>query len=228
VLGPFRRLSVPLGFATDVSTAAYGEFVYGRHGPDVRHCAYVTVGTGIGAGLVLDGRVHTGLLHPEAGHMPARRHPRDVERSFLGICPFHTGAENACLEGLASANACAARLGLQVEALADLPDEHEVWEIEAFYLAQLCVNLTLTVSPQVIVLGGGVLKRGDALLTSVRRHFLQQLNGYLVVPRLDESTYITRSRFDAEGSGTSAGCVGTLAYAKCTLEKQPSATKQLA
>lgn len=215
VVGPFRRLGVPLGFNTDVNTAAFGELVFGQHGKqgeEVSNVAYVTVGTGIGAGIVCAGRVVEGLLHPEAGHILVRRHEKD---SFKGMCPYH----GDCLEGLATANAVAARLGVGIEQLASLPDSHEVWELESFYLAQLCANLSLIVSPHVIVLGGGVLKR-TSLFPRIRAHFSKLLNGYLRSPRLESERFIVPSRFDAPSSNTSAGCVGTLAFAQHAWQRE--------
>jgi len=217
VLSPFRCLSVPLGFSTDVNTAAFGEISLGQHGDDVTSAVYVTVGTGIGCGVVVNGQVLTGLLHPEGGHIPVRRHPNDPADKFAGVCPYH----GDCLEGLATANAIAARLGIDITELSALPDSHQVWEIEAHYLAQLCTSLTLLLSPHVIILGGGVLHR-RSLFPLVRAATLKQLNGYIRAERILAHTdkYIVQSRFDKEGSNTSAGAVGTLAYAKHIWEQQ--------
>lgn len=208
---------VPVGFSTDVNTAAYGEMRYGEHGADVTSAVYITVGTGIGAGIVVEGgSLISGILHPEAGHIPIRRHKSDPESVFKGLCPFHGGD---CLEGLGTANAIAARLGISIHDLKSLDDAHPIWEIESYYLAQLCVNLACIVSPHVIILGGGVLKR-QSLFPRIRAHFRSMLNGYLRVEKMISKTeeYIKPSRFDAEGSNTSAGCVGTLAFAQKTWE----------
>lgn len=172
---------------------------------------YITVGTGIGAGVALHGRVLTGLLHPEAGHIAARRHPSDPASEFAGLCPFH----GDCVEGLATANAIAARLRIPVAALAALPDDHPCWSLAAFYLAQLCAAVTLILSPSVIVMGGGVIRR-RTMLPLIRAALVEQLNGYLRVKRITDTPekYLVSSRFDAEGSNTSAGAVGTLAFAR--------------
>ena len=215
MLSHFRHFpGVPVGFSTDVNTAAYGEMRYGLHGADVSSACYVTVGTGIGAGVVVRGEVLTGILHPECGHIMVRRMQGD---QFKGLCPFHAD----CLEGLATANAVAARLGIPIEQLAALPDDHPCWDTEAFYLAQLCANLALIVSPHVIILGGGVLHR-RSLFPRIRAHFVKLLNGYLRVPKMTDTPdrYIVPSRFDAPGSNTSAGAVGTLAYAQCVWEQE--------
>lgn len=211
VVSHFKYLNVPLGFNTDVNTAAYGEVVYGEHGP-VKSAAYVTVGTGIGAGVVAESRMVRGLLHPEAGHIRVIRHPKDT---FKGMCPYHTD----CLEGLASANACAARCGIEIQQLASLPDDHVAWEIESYYLAQLCLSLSLIVSPEVIVLGGGVLSR-VSMFPRIRADFAKLMNNYLRAPKLATDKYIVPSRFEGPSSNTSAGCVGTLAYAKYMFEHE--------
>jgi fructokinase len=223
VLSPFRCLGVPLGFSTDVNTAAFGEITLGQHGADVTSAVYVTIGTGIGCGVVVDGRVLTGLLHPEGGHIPVRRHPLDPASKFKGLCPFHAD----CLEGVATANAIAARLGIPITQLASLPDSHPVWEIQAYYLAQLCATISLMLSPHVIILGGGVMKR-RVLYNLTRTATLKLLNGYLRSERIvaTPERYIVGSRFDAEGSNTSAGAVGTLAFAKYTWEKQQQKQQQ--
>ena len=218
VLSHFSHTGVPTGFNTDVNTAAYGELVYGEHGADVRSVVYVTVGTGIGAGIVADGHMITGILHPEAGHIMVRRH---VDDTFKGVCPFH----GDCLEGLATANAIAARLGIGIKELKALSDEHPVWEMEAYYLAQLCINMAMIVSPHVIVLGGGVLKR-RSLFPRIRKHFVAGVNGYLRVPKMLTDAYIVPSRFEGPESKTSAGCVGTLAYAKYIYEQEEQKRKE--
>lgn len=223
VVSYFKHTGVPVGFNTDVNTAAYGELVYGEHGPDVKSAVYVTVGTGIGAGVVAEGHMVQGILHPEAGHIMVRRHAADSAEKFKGVCPFH----GDCLEGLATANAIAARLGVTIHDLKGLPEDHPVWDIEAYYLAQLCVNMAMIVSPHVIILGGGVLKR-QSLFPRIRAHFVQMVNGYLRVPKMLTDAYIVPSRFDAQGSKTSAGCVGTLAYAEYVYQQQQESAKKQA
>lgn len=163
-----RRLDLPVAMVTDVVGAALAE---GRWGAcrDVRAHAYVTVGTGIGVGLVQGGKPLQGMVHPEAGHIPvARDRDRDP---FVGSCPFH----GDCLEGLASGPAIAARLGFAAEGLWS---EDPVWDLIADYLGQLVVTLELTVAPERIVFGGGVGSLPH-LLPRIRAAAHRRLNGYL-------------------------------------------------
>lgn len=148
LVGPFARtFGVPVGFDTDVNGAAIAESRWGA-GQGQRVCAYLTVGTGIGGGLVIDGKAVRGLGHPEMGHVHPRRHPGD---DLAGICPFH----GDCLEGLASGPAIIARWGAP---LSELPSDHPGHGMIAGYLAQLCVTLQALVEPGRIVIGGGVSK----------------------------------------------------------------------
>jgi len=135
---------------------------------------YVTVGTGIGGGVVVGGHTVHGLLHPEVGHMLLRPHPEDPIPH--GVCPYHDG----CLEGLAAGPAIGARV--QGDAR-ELPDDHPVFKIEAHYLAQMCQNLIVTVSPEKIILGGGVMQR-EGLFPLVRQETLRLLGGYVQSDRL--------------------------------------------
>jgi fructokinase len=207
ILGPLRPLGVPLEFSTDVQAAAMGELKHGRHG-NVRNCCYVTVGTGVGVGVVIDGQPIFGLTHPEGGHVRVKRHEAD---KFKGVCPFH----DDCLEGLTCAAAVARRVGCQPSELASVPADHEVWRSVAYYLAQLCATITLMTCPEVIVLGGGVLKN-RALFPMIREGLVKELNGYLAVPRITEraDTYIVPSVFDQEGHKSNAGSVGALELAR--------------
>jgi fructokinase len=160
-------LDVPMGLDTDVNAAALAEAA--QAGPEMRHLAYVTIGTGIGVGLVSDGRTVHGVGHPEAGHVLVRRHP--AHKDFAGVCPFH----GDCLEGLAAGPAVIAAWGTSAS---DLAADHPFWEIEADYLAQLCANLVLTLSPERIVLGGGVMKQ-ERLFPLIRARTAALLNGYV-------------------------------------------------
>lgn len=158
------RYGIPVAIDTDVNAAALAEA--DAHG--VASLAYVTVGTGIGVGLVLGGATHVGASHPEAGHIPVRRH--QGHGGFAGICPYH----GDCLEGLASGPAIKAVWGTS---LAELPPDHPAWAIEADYIGQLCASLILMVSPGMIVLGGGVMQQAR-LLNLVRAATLRHLGGY--------------------------------------------------
>jgi fructokinase len=163
-----RQFPCPIGFDTDVNAAALAEHRWGA-ARDVDNLVYVTIGTGIGGGLIIAGVPLHGLMHPEIGHIYPRRHPLDAD--FAGICPFHRD----CLEGVASGPAILARTGAS---LRDLDPSHPQWEIEADYLGQLCALLVVTVSPQRIVMGGGVMSQAR-LLPLIRQRMLHWLGGYI-------------------------------------------------
>lgn len=161
---------------TDVNAAALAEARLGA-GQGCSSVVYVTIGTGIGAGIVVGGQPVHGLLHPEAGHLLVRRHADDG--AFAGICPYH----GDCCEGLACGPAIAARSGVAAE---DMPADHPHWAIVADALGQLCASISLMVSPQRILLGGGVMTSG-ALFPAVRTATARALNGYLVPQRSPEA-----------------------------------------
>ena len=168
LISPFvRRFRCPVAIDTDVNAAALAESLQGA----ARGCEsaiYVTVGTGIGGGVVVDGRTLKGLLHPEMGHIRVARHARDT--GFAGVCPYH----GDCLEGLASGPAIAARYGAPLERL---PPGHEAFAVEAYYLGQLAVNVLLTLAPERVIFGGGVMS-GEALLRETRAAAARLLNRY--------------------------------------------------
>jgi len=164
--GCFPKL--PVALDTDVNGAAVAEAIWGA-GRGLDTFAYVTVGTGIGAGLYVNGKPVHGLLHPEAGHMLMRREPgRD---NFPGCCPFHGG----CLEGLASGPTIERRTGIRGE---DLPDDHDVWLLIGDYLAQLYCNMAMIAAPQRILIGGGVGLKREVIERS-RLEVARLLGGYL-------------------------------------------------
>lgn len=172
-------LQCPVGFDTDVNAAALGEASYGIT-RGLHSSIYVTVGTGIGVGVCVDGKLMHGMTHPEAGHIYLKQHPAD---SFDGCCPFHGN----CLEGLAAGPAIEKRWGRKG---AELTERAEVWELEAWYLAQACANYCMLYSPERIVLGGGVMKQ-PALLPLIRSEFEKQLAGYICTDRVrDVEQYI--------------------------------------
>lgn len=178
LLAPFRIRfpGMPLALDTDVNAAALAEAAAFAHseGRTPRSLVYVTVGTGIGGGVVVDGRPLHGLLHPELGHLHPRRHADDVDADgapFAGICPYH----GDCLEGLASGPALRARLGHGLDAAA--PD-HPAWAVQADYLGQFCAQIALALSPERIVLGGGVMQQ-TRLLPLLRTRTRHWLGGYL-------------------------------------------------
>ncbi len=157
----------PIAIDTDVNAAALAEARL--LGTSDAQLAYVTVGTGIGGGVVVGGKTVQGAGHPEIGHIRVLRHP--LHQGFAGTCPYH----GDCLEGLASGPAIKAAWGAS---LSGLPVDHPAWEIEASYIAQLCAQLLLSFAPHRIVLGGGVMKQ-DRLFPLIRQHTHRLLAGYL-------------------------------------------------
>lgn len=196
ICGYFRTaFNVPVAFETDVNGAAWGELVAGA-ARDCSHFIYVTVGTGIGAGIVVNGKLLQGVTHPEVGHMLMPR--ASLQDDYQGCCPFHKG----CLEGLASGTAINKRWGINGK---DLPDDHAAWDYEAHYLAAMCVNLTQCFAPQKIILGGGVMDK-KLLFPLVRSKFLELINGYApesILTRVDQ--YIVPTGLDGK-----AGVVGAI------------------
>lgn len=163
-----RILNVPVGFDTDVNAAALAEARWGA-ARDVEDFVYLTVGTGIGGGAVVNGRLVHGLMHPEMGHI---RVPHNLAQDpFPGDCPYH----NDCLEGLASGPAIRKRWG---EFAHDLPADHPAWDLEAHYLALALATWVCTLSPRRFVLGGGVMQR-NFLFPMIRQKLKQLLNGYI-------------------------------------------------
>ncbi len=169
LLPAFREaLGIPCALDTDVNAAALCEARLGA-ARGAQNCVYVTVGTGIGAGVVCEGKLVHGLMHPEWGHMLLC--PRGDDPMPQGICPYH----GACLEGLASGPAMEKRWGAPAK---ELPPDHPAWELEAHYLAQMCVTAVMTVSPEKIVLGGGVMGQKQ-LFPLIRRETMRLLGGYI-------------------------------------------------
>jgi fructokinase len=207
IVAPLRdRLGVPVRLDTDVNGAALAEWRWGA-GRDRDPVLYLTVGTGIGGGVVIGGRPLHGLLHPEMGHIPVARErwPDGTPDDFAGVCPFH----GACFEGLAAGPALEVRLGRPAETAE--PD-HPIWRLEAAYLAQALATYVLILSPRRIVLGGGVMQQGH-LLALVRRRLTEVLAGYVdrpeVTTQIDE--YVVAPHF-----GQDAGLMGGFALADLT------------
>lgn len=161
-------------WTTDVNAAAYGELRLGA-AQGKNSCVYMTVGTGIGAGVVREGALFQGIGHPEIGHTFVKRHPED---SYQGTCPYH----HDCLEGLAAGPSLEGRTGIKGQ---DLPADHAVWDLQAFYIGQALVNITLTLAPEKIVIGGGVMNQPQ-LLTKIKDAFVQQMAGYMETPPVDD------------------------------------------
>jgi fructokinase len=192
-------LGVPVAFDTDVNGAALGEYRWGA-AKDCDPVLYITIGTGIGGGCLINGKPMHGLVHPEMGHI---RLPRDPKVDpYGGFCPFH----GDCFEGLAAGPAMRLRWGQPAETL---PEDHPAWELEAHYIALALSDLVCTLSPKRIVLGGGVFDH-PGLIQRVRVRTQELLNGYVKSPvildHIDE--YIVRP-----GLGGRAGVLGAIALA---------------
>lgn len=202
LVGKLREhLSVPIYFTTDVNSSAYGEIIARNKAQQhVENLVYYTIGTGIGAGIIQRGEFIGGMGHTEAGHTYVAMHPMDVEKGFNGVCPFHNG----CLEGLAAGPSLEARTGIRGENIAL---NSEVWDIQAYYIAQAAVTATLNYRPDRIVFGGGVMAQ-EHMLNRVREKFQVLLNGYVPVPDLTE--YIVTPAVAENGSAT----LGNFALAK--------------
>lgn len=195
-----EALNVPVGFDTDVDAAALGEARWGA-AQNLTDFLYLTVGTGIGGGAIINGRVLHGLVHPEMGHI---RVPHDLARDpYPGGCPYH----GDCLEGLASGPAMQGRWG---KAPQELPPDHPAWNLEAHYLALGLANWVLSLSPQRVLLGGGVLRQAH-LFPRIRQELAGLLNGYI------QATEVTRDMDEyvvAPQLGGRAGVLGGLVLAE--------------
>lgn len=191
-----KHFDVPMTFDTDVNGAALGEITWGG-AKGLKSALYITVGTGIGAGAVVEGNMIHGLLHPEMGHIRVQRHKYD---NYEGNCPYHKD----CLEGMAAGPAIEARWGKKGH---ELPLNHEAWEMEAFYLAQALVNFILILSPEKIIMGGGVMKQ-EHLFPLVRKEVQRLLNGYIDKKEITENIddYIVSPTL-----GDNAGLCGSIA-----------------
>lgn len=200
IAGPISEaLAVPAYLDTDVNGAALGEYTWGA-GKGIDNLVYLTVGTGIGGGALINGLPLHGLIHPEMGHM---RIQHDwINDPFEGYCPFH----GDCLEGQASGTAIEKRWGCKGEALTE---NHPAWRLEAYYLAQAIVNIVLIISPQRVIIGGGVM--GNArLYEMIRAQVKELLAGYVqaqqILVGIDEF-------ISAPGLGSQSGVLGALALA---------------
>lgn len=204
IIGELKKnFNVPMEFDTDVNGAALGESLWGA-GKGLSSVMYITVGTGIGAGAVINGRMLQGLTHPEMGHIFVKRNEND---KFKGRCPFHSD----CLEGLASGPAIEDRWG---EKGYNLEDKNEVWELETYYLAQALINYILILSPQRIIMGGGVMKQKQ-MFPLIRKNVKEFLNGYVHKKEIleDIDNYIVYPELEEN-----AGLMGSLALGSLALE----------
>lgn len=190
IVGAFQEaLSIPVGFDTDVNGSALGEATWGIT-RELENSMYITIGTGVGAGIITNGRLLHGMLHPEGGHLLLSKHPMDT---YEGKCPYH----KTCLEGLAAGPAIEARWGKKG---VELADRKEVWELEAYYIGQALVDYIVILSPQRIVLGGGVMHQ-EHMMPLVREEVKRQLQGYIKTKELEdmESYIVLPSLNDNQG-----------------------------
>lgn len=197
-----EALNVPIAIDTDVNAAALAEATMGA-AKGLRDCIYFTVGTGIGAGLLSEDNLVHGMIHPEWGHVLLARHEDDP--LTRGVCPYHSN----CAEGFASGPSMQTRWGMPAS---ELPEDHRAWDLEAYYLAQLCLTAMMTVSPSRILLGGGVMHQ-EALFPLIRNHVTHLLGGYLEHERLnDMDSYIC-----APALYPDSGLIGAALLAKSAL-----------
>jgi fructokinase len=202
MVGTFKKaFNVPIGFETDVAAAAIGEYEWGE-GEGLDNFLYVTVGTGIGAASIIKGELMTGMCPQEMGHILI---PHDLIRDpYPGNCPYH----GDCFEGLACGGAIKERWN--IHSALDLPNHHPAWDLEADYLAEALMNYALILSPQRIIMGGGVMRQMH-LFTKVRKRLLAKLNGYIHEPKLLDhiDEYIV-----PPGLADRSGVAGALALAR--------------
>lgn len=198
LLAPFRDMGLPIALDTDVTGAALAEGRWGAAQGCTDH-VYLTIGTGVGGGVISGGKPIHGLLHPEVGHIRVRRLPDD---RFPGICPYH----GDCLEGLVTGPALAARAGMAPETL---PPDHPLWHAAAQDIAELTAMLLLTLSPQRIVIGGGIGTGQPQLLPLIREATLTRLAGYLDSANLGALDTVIVSA----ALGEEAGPLGSIALA---------------
>lgn len=205
VLSHFKHLNVPISFDTDVNAACIGE-VYHGSGLGLNSVIYGTIGTGIGFGVYLDGRLMHGLMHTETGHMLLQKHSFDED--FEGPCPYH----NNCFETLASGPSLEKRWGKKAE---DLYDNKQVWQLESYYIGQALCNCIMCYSPKRIILGGGVMNNKE-LINLVRQETLNSLNGYIrkkeILNHIEE--YIVTPKLE-----DNAGIIGSMELGRLALNE---------
>ncbi len=195
-----KELHVPVAFDTDVNAAAFGEQYWGKNSRNLDPFLYMTVGTGIGVGVIINGAPLHGLIHAEAGHCTI---PHDKQHDpFPGVCPFH----GDCLEGLASGYSMFKRWGQAPETL---PADHPAWEIESDYLALALVNLIYAYSPRQIILGGGVFQH-PGLIQSVRSKVQIFNNDYIQSSRITDEI---EDYIQLPTLGNRSGALGAVALA---------------
>lgn len=198
-----KELGIPVGLDTDVNGSCLGEMTYGcAKGMDT--VVYITIGTGIGAGIAVSGKLLHGILHPEAGHALISKNSHDPGKS---VCPYH----DSCFEGLASGPSIEARWGKKA---VELVDKTIVWELESEYIAKGLVNMILTLSPQKIILGGGVMHQ-EQLFPMIRSKVSALLNDYYTTKELESmESYIVPASLQDDQGIMGAVRLAQLAYEK--------------
>ncbi len=162
-----NALNIPVGFDTDVNGSLLGEITWGC-AKGLTDAIYLTIGTGIGGGVMTNGKLLHGMLHPELGHIIIAKSQSDKGEC---VCPYH----DSCFEGLAAGPSIEKRWGSKAK---DLADRQEVWELEADYIGTALVNFCMTLSPQKIILGGGVMHQMQ-LFPLIREVFKEKMAGYI-------------------------------------------------
>lgn len=197
-----KALPIPMELDTDVNGSCLGELTFGC-AKGLNSIIYITIGTGVGVGIAINGRLVHGMLHPEAGHVILNKHPED---SYEGKCPFHKN----CFEGMAAGPAIEERWHAKA---VTLQDRREVWELEAYYIAQALSAYIFTLSPEKIILGGGVMHQ-EQLFPLIRKKVLQFVNGYIDTKQLrDMEHYIVPASLHDD-----QGIMGAIQLAKWALE----------
>ncbi len=194
-----KALDIEIILDTDVNAAAIGEHLWGN-GKGYTDFVYITIGTGIGGGIMSNGKLIHGLMHPEIGHILIG--DEKVLKGFKGICPYH----DRCLEGLASGPAIKTFWNKDIE---ELPQSHPAWEEESSIISQGLMNIILTVSPKRIILGGGVMKQKH-LLIKIRKKVVNLLNGYIQKDNICKSI---NSYIVPPALGENSGLLGSIALA---------------
>ncbi len=205
VAGYFKGLNVPIGFDTDVNGSLIGETTFGI-GKNYKNVVYFTIGTGVGAGIMVNGELVHGMLHPEAGHMLLSMSEKDPMKQ--GVCFAHPN----CFEGLCCGPSLIKRWGKGGKELAD---RKEVWELQGYYIAQAMINIMSVVSPELIILGGGVMHQADVLLPEVWKQFKELNNGYIQTEQTkDPEKYIVCQSLNDNQGILGAAVIGQKAYEK--------------
>lgn len=197
-------LGCPAGFDTDVNGSVLGEVTFGQ-AKGKKCVAYATIGTGVGVGVFIEGKLLHGMLHPEAGHVLIQRRADD---GYPGRCPFHKN----CLEGMAAGPAIEERWGKKA---IELKDKKEVWDLEAYYIAQALTGYVLTLSPEMIILGGGVMHQ-EQLFPMIRNYVKEMLNGYIKTEEIENmDSYIVPASLNDD-----QGIMGCLELARRALKNE--------